>query len=83
MALFACKECGKQISDQARSCPQCGAPVAQQTLRSDNNSALSGDTAKTVVTGLAAWLITTWVARALFGVVALICIAYFLTHSNY
>jgi hypothetical protein len=47
-----------------------------------HNSALSGDTAKTVVTGLAAWLITTWVSKALFGVVALICLAYFLTHSS-
>lgn len=28
MALINCKECGKQISDQASSCPHCGAPVA-------------------------------------------------------
>ncbi len=81
MALIACKDCGKQISDQAGSCPHCGAPVARPTM-SIHNSALSGDTAKTVVTGLAAWLITTWVSKALFGVVALICLAYFLTHSS-
>lgn len=28
MALINCNECGKQISDQASSCPHCGAPVA-------------------------------------------------------
>ena len=27
MALINCKECGKQISDKAASCPHCGAPV--------------------------------------------------------
>lgn len=25
MALIKCKECGKEISDQATSCPNCGA----------------------------------------------------------
>lgn len=28
MALVSCKECGKQISDQAAACPNCGAPVS-------------------------------------------------------
>jgi len=28
MALIACTECGKQISDTAAACPGCGAPVA-------------------------------------------------------
>ncbi|MFC3217278.1 zinc-ribbon domain-containing protein [Comamonas sp. JC664] len=28
LALINCNECGKQISDQASSCPHCGAPVA-------------------------------------------------------
>lgn len=27
MALINCRECGKQISDQAASCPHCGAPL--------------------------------------------------------
>ena len=27
MALITCKECGKQVSDQAASCPHCGAPI--------------------------------------------------------
>lgn len=28
MALVKCRECGKEISDQAAACPSCGAPVA-------------------------------------------------------
>ena len=28
MALIKCEECGKEISDKATSCPNCGAPVA-------------------------------------------------------
>jgi hypothetical protein len=28
MAIIACKECAHQVSDQAASCPNCGAPVA-------------------------------------------------------
>ncbi|WP_425087012.1 zinc-ribbon domain-containing protein [Stappia sp.] len=27
MALIACSECSKAISDKAASCPHCGAPV--------------------------------------------------------
>jgi hypothetical protein len=27
MALVACKECGKEISDKAPACPHCGAPL--------------------------------------------------------
>ena len=28
MALINCTECGRQISDKAKSCPGCGAPIA-------------------------------------------------------
>lgn len=28
MALITCKECGKDISDQAGSCPNCGCPIS-------------------------------------------------------
>ena len=30
MTLVACKECGRQISDAAKACPQCGASNLQQ-----------------------------------------------------
>lgn len=28
MALITCPECGKQISDKAKTCPNCGCPVS-------------------------------------------------------
>ncbi len=28
MALLACPECGKQVSDRAQACPSCGCPIA-------------------------------------------------------
>jgi hypothetical protein len=28
MAIIACKECAKEVSDKAASCPHCGAPIA-------------------------------------------------------
>lgn len=27
MALITCQECGKEVSDKATSCPNCGAPI--------------------------------------------------------
>lgn len=33
MALITCKECKKQVSDNAKKCPGCGAPVPQPTSR--------------------------------------------------
>lgn len=35
MAMIYCRECGKQISDQAPACPNCGAP--QQTVPQNIN----------------------------------------------
>lgn len=29
MALIECAECGRQLSDQASSCPNCGHPIAR------------------------------------------------------
>ena len=29
MALMSCPECGKEVSDQAPTCPNCGAPIAR------------------------------------------------------
>jgi hypothetical protein len=33
MALITCKECKKQVSDSAKTCPSCGAPVPKPTSR--------------------------------------------------
>lgn len=30
MALIKCPECGKEISDKAQSCPNCGYPIPKQ-----------------------------------------------------
>lgn len=31
MALIKCPECGKEISDKASVCPNCGCPIAEMT----------------------------------------------------
>ena len=33
MALIKCPECGKEISDAAESCPNCGYPIKGQQLK--------------------------------------------------
>ena len=33
MALINCPECGKQISDQAGACPNCGCPIGESDLK--------------------------------------------------
>jgi DNA-directed RNA polymerase subunit RPC12/RpoP len=32
MALIKCAECGKEISDQAAACPNCGNPVGMRAV---------------------------------------------------
>ena len=36
MALIVCPECGKQVSDQAESCPHCGYPVPKYIAEQKN-----------------------------------------------
>jgi len=38
MSLIKCPECGKQISDQAESCPSCGLPMFTQTVSTTEDS---------------------------------------------
>lgn len=38
MALIKCSECGKEVSDSASSCPNCGFPVNKEVSNSANNS---------------------------------------------
>ncbi|GEM_PF-2208188 len=35
MALIECRECGRQVSDKASSCPQCGCPIRQIAARDE------------------------------------------------
>lgn len=37
MAMIICKECGKEVSDKANSCPNCGCPISSE--QSKNNGA--------------------------------------------
>jgi DNA-directed RNA polymerase subunit RPC12/RpoP len=32
MALVTCPECGTEVSDQAKACPKCGAPVGKKKI---------------------------------------------------
>ena len=37
MALIICEECGKEISDKAVSCPNCGCPISGKVNNNNNN----------------------------------------------
>ena len=36
MALISCSECGKEVSEKAYSCPNCGAPISSNPSVSPN-----------------------------------------------
>lgn len=36
MSLITCPECGREISDKAQSCPQCGFPIKQDLSEESN-----------------------------------------------
>lgn len=38
MALINCPECNKEISDKAKSCPNCGFPIQEQIIKSKSSS---------------------------------------------
>lgn len=82
MALITCNECGRQISDRASSCPGCGAPVVGQSASPARQPVIDTGTAKTAVTGLAAWLVAPWIGRTIFAIAALIFLGYVLTSGR-
>ncbi len=43
MALIKCKECGKEISDQAISCPHCGCPLKTEKIKYKTETDLSDE----------------------------------------
>lgn len=40
MALIGCSECGRKVSDQASSCPHCGAPIKLDEFYNDEEKEL-------------------------------------------
>lgn len=69
MSLIDCPECASRISDKAYACPHCGNPFREPSSRltEKNVGQIAG------VTGV--WLTAPWVARMVFGVVAVIAVA--------
>lgn len=38
MALINCPECGKEVSDMAKSCPNCGNPINDEPIKVENTN---------------------------------------------
>lgn len=70
MSLIDCPECQNRISDKAHACAHCGNPMGQQP----GNRWLSEKNVGQVAGATTAWLTAPWIARMVFGVVAMICI---------
>ena len=76
MALVNCPECGRGVSTAAVSCPGCGHPIGDKSGR-----VIDGNVAGKAVTGIAAWLVVPWVARAMVAIVGVIALFTFLAVS--
>lgn len=74
MSLVACPECAHQVSTRAFTCPGCGYPMPTPAGSSAAGSAIhagnAASIAKTAGTVAGIWLTAPWVARLVFGVVA-------------
>lgn len=71
MALIYCRECGKQFSDQAAACPNCGAPNAPRSSAATPDAAAKGQSAapekpKRKGLGIGTWLVIAFGAFLLF-----------------
>ncbi len=76
MALMRCPECDRSVSTAAAACPGCGYPIAGR------ERGLDRDVAGKAVTGLAAWLVMPWIARAVVGVIGVIAMFTFLAVAS-
>jgi uncharacterized membrane protein YvbJ len=47
MALVPCKECGKEVSDKAATCPGCGVSLRKRVASVDSNSKTPLESKKT------------------------------------
>ena len=41
MALIKCSECGKEASDKANACPNCGAPIKEDPIKKEINAGIN------------------------------------------
>ena len=57
MALIQCHECSARVSDHARICPKCGAPVIA-TIKRHRKAALTSVTIRLVSVGV--FIIVAW-----------------------
>ncbi|MBX8488190.1 zinc ribbon domain-containing protein [Pseudomonas cichorii] len=71
MSLIDCPECSAKISDKAYACPHCGHP-GQAT---DNKRYFSEKNIGQIAGVTGVWLTAPWLARMVFGVVAVIAVA--------
>ena len=46
MALIVCPECGKQVSDQAETCPNCGYPIPKYIAEQKRQAELAAEELK-------------------------------------
>jgi cation transport ATPase len=86
MALIRCRECSREISDTAKSCPHCG-----YVNKATNNKAAMQQTVKefaavavaavlTVVIGAAnGWVVVSWIGFGLLLAGAAVVLAKFVT----
>ena len=73
MALVKCKECGKEVSDKAESCPNCGCPISKKKIK-DNIQKVKVVKEKKVKKKLAKWLIVVVSILILGGISAFLII---------
>ncbi|MCI3944124.1 integrase [Pseudomonas syringae] len=71
MSMIDCPECSARISDKAYACPHCGNPFREPESRFRLTEKNVGQIAG--ATGV--WLTAPWIARMVFGVVAVVAIA--------
>ncbi len=70
MALIKCPECGKEISDKAKTCPNCGSPVlAEQPKENNVNSSSSSKPKKNSKLGVVALVLSILGCSFVIGVI--------------
>ncbi len=57
MAIIQCPECGKDVSDKAKSCPNCGCPINEDVQNTNDNDSSKRKTGSTlIILGILCWI---------------------------